>query len=99
MRKNGMKIPKSMEWLFWSYDPKSLDLRADKEYIVTQVLNYGKWEDVQWLFRMYAREEIIEIVRNPRRGSWFPNVLHYWQTIFGIRIRKEVAERAIRLLR
>jgi hypothetical protein len=98
MRKNSIKIPKSMAWLFWSYDLESLDLRVDKEYIVTQVLNYGKWEDVQWLFRVYRREEIVDIVKNPRRGSWFPDVLNYWQTIFGIRVRKDIAKRAIRLV-
>ena len=72
MRKSERKIPKSMDWLFWSYDPESLDLRTDKEYIVTQVLNYGKWEDVQWLFRAYARKEIVEIVKNPGGAAGSP---------------------------
>lgn len=95
MPKNERKIPKSMEWLYWSYDPKSLNLDADREYIVTQVLNYGEWENVQWLFRVYSREEIIEVIRNPQRGSWFQNVLNYWQTICGIKIRKDTAAKDI----
>ena len=35
------KIPKKMKWLFWSYDINSLDLNKDKNYIITQTLNYG----------------------------------------------------------
>jgi len=36
-----IKVPLKTKWLFWSYDIKSLDLKADKEYIITQTLNYG----------------------------------------------------------
>jgi len=89
------KIPQKMKWLFWSYDIKSLNLKRDKDYIITQVLNYGTWEDLKLLYRLYPEKEIKKIIKNPRRGVWFKKVLNFWTTIFNIKIKKEVFEKAI----
>jgi len=90
-----IKIPQKMKWLFWSYDIRSLDLREDKEYIISQVLNYGTWEDLKWLFRAYSEKEIKKVVKDPGRGVWFEKVLNFWVTIFNIKIKKEIWEKAI----
>ena len=84
-----------MKWLFWSYDIESLDLKKDKDYIITQVLNYGTWEDLKWLFKIYSEKEIKEVVKNPRRGVWFRKVLNFWTKIFNIKLKKEVFNKAI----
>jgi hypothetical protein len=89
------KIPKRMKWLFWSYDIESLNLKRDKDYIIPQVLNYGTWDDLKWLFKVYSREEIKEVIKNPRRGVWFRKVLNFWTKIFNIKLKKDVFERAI----
>jgi len=89
------KIPKKMKWLFWSYDINSLDLNKDKDYIITQTLNYGTWEDVLWLFRVYKQEEIIKIIKNPNRGQWFKKVLNFWLLIFDIKLRKNIYQKAL----
>ena len=89
------KIPKKMKWLFWSYDINSLDLEEDKDYIISQVLNYGTEEDLKWLFKLYPEKEIKKIIKNPRRGVWFRKVLNFWITIFNVKIKKEVFEKAI----
>ena len=95
MPKVKAKIPQKIKWLFWSYDIKSLDLKEDKDYIIPQVLNYGTWEDLKWLYKVYSEKDIKKVVKNPRRGLWFKNVLHFWTTIFNIRLKKEVWEKAI----
>ena len=92
---NGAKIPPRMKWLFWSYDVKSLDPKKDKDYIITQALNYGTWEDLKWLFKVYSEKEIKAVVKNPRRGVWFEKVLNFWTTLFNIRIKKDVWQKAI----
>ena len=97
MAKVKKKIPKRMKWLFWSYDIESLDLKRDKEYIITQVLNYGTWEDLKWLFRIYSKEEIKKVVQNPSRGLWFKNVLNFWLKIFNVKIKKENFEKASKI--
>ncbi len=88
-------IPQKLSWLFWSYDIKSLDLKADSDYIIQQVLNYGTWDEVKWLFSIYPKKEIVETVKNPSRGAWFDDVLNFWLTIFDIRLKKDVRERAL----
>lgn len=90
-----VKIPPKMKWLFWSYDIKSLNLARDKDYIVPQVLNYGTWEDLKWLHRVYSEKDIREVVKNPRRGVWFEKVLNFWTLMFNIRLKKNIQERAI----
>lgn len=63
-----IKVPSSFQRLFWSVNVKSLDLKKDKEYIITQILNYGTEKELKWLIRIYPEEEIKKVIRNPRRG-------------------------------
>lgn len=95
MSKMKTKIPSKMKWLFWSYDVRSLDLKKDKDYIITQVLNYGTWEDLKLLYKLYSEKEIREVVKHPCRGVWFEKVLNFWTTIFNIRLKKDAWEKAI----
>ena len=89
------KIPTKMKWLFWSYDIKSLDLKRDKDYIITQVLNYGTWEDLRLLYKLYSEREIKGVIKNPHRGLWFENVLNFWILMFNVKLPKRVREKAI----
>ncbi len=88
-------IPSKLRWLFWSYDISSLNLNKDKDYIIPQVLNYGTWDDVRWLQKVYLEQKIREVVKNPSRGIWFEKVLNFWTTIFNIRLKKDIREKAI----
>lgn len=85
-----------MQWLFWSVNIKDLDLTKDKHYIISQVLNYGTWEDLKWLFKIYSEREIKNVVRNPGRGIWFSDVLNFWNLMFNLKLRKKISERAFK---
>ena len=89
------KIPKNFQRALWSYDIEKMDAEKDKTEIITQMLNHGNSDDLRQLFEIYSDEEIKEIVKNPRRGVWFEKVLNFWTTIFNIRLKKNVRERAI----
>jgi len=89
------KVPKQFQRVLWSYNVDKLDLEEDKKEIITQVLNYGTWEDVKLLFKIYPEKEIKKVVKNPRRGVWFEKVLNFWTLMFNIRLKKEVWEKAI----
>lgn len=90
-----LKIPKKMQWLFWSCRIEDLDLKKDKNYIIFQVLNYGTWEDVKWLFKVYSEKEIKKVIKNPGKGLWFKDVLNFWSLMFDLKLKKRVQERAI----
>ncbi|PIV12808.1 MAG: hypothetical protein COS47_00565 [Candidatus Nealsonbacteria bacterium CG03_land_8_20_14_0_80_36_12] len=95
MAKIKSKIPKKMQWLFWSVDVNDLDLKKDKNYIILQALNYGTWEDLKWLFKIYSEREIKNTVKNPGRGLWFRGVLNFWNLMFSLKLKKKTFEKAI----
>jgi hypothetical protein len=70
-------------------------LEKYKELLITQVLNYGDWQGVKWLYRNYSEEDIKWVVQHPRRGLWFKRVLNFWQVVLNIQIPKEKFEKAI----
>lgn len=90
-----MNLPKFLQPSLYSYDLKSLNPKRDARLIVTQILNYGNWRQVQWLKDFYGFEKIKEVLRNPNRGMWFPDVLNYWQTILNIKIAKRKMNKAV----
>ena len=54
------KFPINLQAVLWSRDIANLDLNLDKNYIVHQVLAYGTWEHLEWLFRTYPLDKIRE---------------------------------------
>ena len=89
------KLPKTFQRILWSYDISKMDIIKDKREIITQVLNYGAWNDIKLLNKFYSEEDIKEVVLNPRRGVWFGKVLNFWTKILNIEIDKEVYQKAI----
>ena len=91
----GRKVPKQLQRVLWSYDISKMDLEEDKDEIITQVLNYGTWEDLKLLFKLYSEKDIKKVIRHPRRGVWFRKVLNFWTTIFNIQLKKDIFKKAI----
>ena len=81
-----MSLPNFLQPCLASYDLKKMDVQRDKELIITEVLNKGDGEDLDWLCKTYTRKEIEEVVTSPRRGMWFKEILTYWQKILDIKI-------------
>jgi len=55
------KIPNSLQPILWSKNVKNLDLEKDKVYIIHQVLSFGNFEQIKWLFNVYGQKEIREV--------------------------------------
>ena len=89
------KVPKKLQSVLWSYDISTIDVENSKELIIQQVLNYGDWNDLKWLYKTYPEKKIKEVVKNPRRGIWFENVLNFWCLMFEIKLTPSVWNRAI----
>lgn len=95
MAKVKQKIPKKMQWLFWSCRIEDLDLEEDKDYIISQVLNYGTWKDLKWLFKVYSEKEIKNVIKKPAMGMWFKDVLNFWSLMLNLKIKKAIFENAL----
>lgn len=89
------KVPKQFQRCLWSYNINKMALDEDKKEIITQVLNYGTWEDLKLLYKLYDEKDIKKVVKNPRRGVWFKKVLNFWTLMFDIKLKKEVWDKAI----
>lgn len=58
------KIPKNLQGILWSRDINNLDLQKDKNYIVHQILAYGGWKHLMWLFDIYTPRVIKDVFIN-----------------------------------
>lgn len=95
MNRKNIKIQKILKPLLWSYNTEKIDLWKDRNLIITQGLNYGDWNTVEWLFKTYGKNEIKKIVSRPKRGLWWKKVLNFWLTIMEIKLPKKTFENAI----
>lgn len=77
-------IPVYVKPFLWSYDVDKLDLKRNKRRIITNVLNLGILKATDWLFDVYDREEIKEIVASPSPGEWSKKSLNFWSIILGV---------------
>lgn len=91
---NTDQVPGSIARCLWSYDISELDFDRDKALVITQVLNYGDWQAVKWLYEKYSEEDLKQVVKKPRRGFWFKRTLNFWLTIFQIDLSPEEFNRA-----
>jgi len=69
------QIPKHLQGILWSADIEKLDLIRDKQYIIHQILCYGRWEHLRWLFSIYPKSEIVSVfLDNPYKDYSFPRL-------------------------
>lgn len=95
MKASRLKLPKYITRCLWSYEASSIDAILDQDLIITQVLNYGDWKAVKWLYTIYSEKEIRKVIARPRRGLWLKQVLNFWCLMLKIKLPHDVQERAI----
>lgn len=89
-----MALPKFLQPYLASYDLTKLDVRRDRQLIITQILNKGNYKALQWLGKTYSRKEIKRAISSPTPGMWLKSILSYWLKIFNLRIDKKTFNRA-----
>ena len=78
------EIPKFVHPFLWSYDILRLDIEKDKKRIITNVLNFGTDDAIEWLFTTYTRPDIIGVLQDPLPGEWNKKSLCLWSLVFGV---------------
>ncbi len=80
-------IPKNFQGVLWSVDINKLDLKRDAPYIIHQVLQYGTFEDIRWLFKVYTKKDIVSVfVKHPSKT--YPKVVYYFVKNFILDLKK-----------
>lgn len=77
-------IPKYIHPFLWSYDIDKLDLLRDKKIIITNILNLGTVQATQWLFKVYSKEDLKDVITNPLPGQWNKKSLNFWGLVLGV---------------
>lgn len=74
-------VPKKLQAVLWSVGTDKLDLHRDKEYIIHQILAYGRWEDVVWLFNTYSRDKVKQVFVHYPSKDYTPASLKFASNI------------------
>ena len=79
-------IPKKLQPILWSTNVKLLDIKKHKGYIIHQVLLYGTFEELQWLFSTYSKKEIIDVFINMPQKI-YPRSMYYFVKNFILQLK------------
>lgn len=74
-------IPKNLQGVLWSIDTNKLDREKNKIYIINQILAYGTWEHLRWLFKTYPKEEIKDVFLNHPEKDYTKSSLNFVKNI------------------
>lgn len=55
------KLPKNLQAVLWSKNIDKLDFQKSKNYVIHQILAYGTWEHLVWLFKKYPEGAIRKV--------------------------------------
>lgn len=61
-----MKTMKFRPALFWDTNPKKIDPKKNARYIIERILEFGKENEVGWLFKNYPKRAIKKVMSLPR---------------------------------
>ncbi len=82
-------IPKKLQPILWSTNVELLDIQKHKGYIIHQVLLYGTFEELQWLFDTYPRDEIINTFINQPSRMYSKSAFYFIKNfILGLKQKK-----------
>lgn len=70
-------IPKSLQGVLWSRSVDNLNLNKDEEYIIHQILAYGRWEDLVWLFDKYGKNRVRKVFTDHPTKDYSPAGLKF----------------------
>ena len=71
-----MKLRQS---LFWDTDPKKIDLQKNAKYVIERVMDFGRDEEVRWIWNLYDKSLLREVVDDSR--SLRPETRNLWNQI------------------
>lgn len=79
------RIPAGLKPYFQEYDLAQLDIVQDANLIIQRTLEFGTWDEIRWLFRLYRSERIRIFLREHGQRWLKPVTFHYWRKLLGIR--------------
>lgn len=72
-----MKLPHRLQSVLWSVNIDQLDTKKDKYYIIHQILIYGNFDDIKWMFNIYGKKTVIDIFLNHPYKNYPKNMFYF----------------------
>lgn len=78
-------IPAGLRPHFQEYDTSRLDIKQDANLIIQRTLEFGTWDEIRWLFKVYSSNRIRLFLRKHGQRGLKPVTFQYWRKLLGIR--------------
>ncbi|MBE0410156.1 MAG: hypothetical protein IBX69_10535 [Anaerolineales bacterium] len=77
-------IPKRLWPHFQEYDPSSLNLEKDAILIIQRTLEFGDWDELRWLFRIYGKARVQTFLSEHGERMLSVVTFNYWRKLLGV---------------
>lgn len=52
--------------LFWDTNPDTIDLNKNAQYVIERIVDFGRDDEVHWLWNFYDKSMLKRVVSNSR---------------------------------
>ncbi len=75
-------MPLYIKKYFWDINTNKLNTKKYSTYIISRILEYGDSKAINWLFRVYNKDIIKEVILKYRGLS--PKSSNFWRLLFNL---------------
>ncbi|MDO8610060.1 MAG: hypothetical protein Q7R95_05900 [bacterium] len=83
-------LPQSVKAVLWSYKLDRIETHKHKKIIVSQVLNFGSIEAIEWLFKQYGFAEVAKEANTIPLLQWNKKSLSLWKIVLSINPKNRI---------
>lgn len=83
-------FPQSVKAVLWSYKLDRIEVQKHKKIIISQVLNFGSEEAIEWLFKQYGFALVAKIANTIPLFQWNKKSLSLWRLVLSINPRDRI---------
>lgn len=85
MAKTKSKLPLLFKPLFWSYNFSAINPKQHQKEIIVQTINYGNWEQWQWLVKYYGKKNLRRVIQDIPASEFRKRALDLVKILFNIK--------------
>ncbi len=63
-----LTLPQNVKKFLWDVNTDNLT-KFDSAFIIERILEYGDWNELEWLIKNFKKEEITNVLKNSKRIS------------------------------
>lgn len=84
-KNHKLKLPNYFRPLFWSYNFSLISPQKNKQRIIINTINYGRWKHWKWIIEKYGKEGVKTFVENTPETEFRPRALKLITLLLGIK--------------